>query len=93
MTRQHRYRQEALEGVPGAEAHDYSPKELELAQPAEQGQLALDGSVFGSLFDQPEEQDQQAGEQASQQPSAYGTENDQSGRKASRVPNHRPENQ
>ena len=93
MTRQHRYRQEALEGIPGAEAHDYSPKELEPVQPAEQGQLALDGSVLGPLFDQPEEQGHKVGEKASQQPSAYGTENDQPGRKASRVPNHRPENQ
>lgn len=84
MTRQHRYRQEALGDIPGAEAHDYSPQGLELTQP-EQGQLALDGSVLGPLFDQPAE--------VSQQPSAYGTGNNQSGRKASRVPNHRPENQ
>ena len=83
MTQQHRYRQEALD-IPGAEAHDYSPQGLELAKP-EQGQLALDGSVLGPLFDQPAE--------VSQQPSAYGTEDDQPSSKASRVPNHRPENQ
>ena len=92
MTRQHRYRQEALEGIPGAEAHDYSPQDMELAQP-EQGQLALDGSVLGPLFDQPEKQGQETGEQVSQQPSTCGPENDQPSRKASRVPNHRPENQ
>lgn len=84
MTRQHRYRQEALGDVPGAEPREYSPKGQELAQP-EQGQLALDGSVLGPLFDQPAE--------VSQQPSACGTENDEPSRKASRVPKHRPESQ
>lgn len=46
---QHRYRQQALGAVPGAEAKEYSPKPLELAPP-QQGQLALDGGVLGPLF-------------------------------------------
>ena len=49
MTKKHRYRQEALGEIPGADAKDYSPKELELAPP-EQGRLALDGGVLGPLF-------------------------------------------
>ena len=49
MTKQHRYHQQALGTVPGAEARDYSPKELELAPPQQQT-LALDGGVLGPLF-------------------------------------------
>lgn len=49
MNRQHRYRQQALGDVPGAEARDYSPKGQELAPP-QQGQLPLDGAVLGPLF-------------------------------------------
>ena len=46
----HRYQQEALGAVPGAEPREYSPKPLQLAPP-EQGHLALDGAVLGPLFD------------------------------------------
>lgn len=51
MTKQHRYRQEALGEIPGADAKDYSPKGLE-SKPAapEQGRLVLDGGVLGPLF-------------------------------------------
>ena len=49
MTRQHRYRQEALEHVSGAQPRDYSPRQQELAPP-QQGQLPLDGAVLGPLF-------------------------------------------
>lgn len=49
MTRQHRYRQEALEHVSGAEPRDYSPRQQELAPPQQQT-LALDGGVLGPLF-------------------------------------------
>ena len=49
----HRYKQEALGAVPGAEAREYSPKGLELAGP-EQGWLELDGGVLGPLFNQPQ---------------------------------------
>lgn len=51
MSRQHRYRQEALGEIPGAEARDYSPRQQELASP-EQGYLALDGGALGPLFSQ-----------------------------------------
>lgn len=49
MTKQHRYRQEALGDVLGAEPREYDPKELELAPPRQQT-LALDGGVLGPLF-------------------------------------------
>lgn len=49
----HRYQQQALGAVPGAEAREYSPKPLELAPP-QQGLLALDGGVLGPLFNQRE---------------------------------------
>mgnify|MGYP000240924393 CR=1 FL=1 len=49
MTRQHRYQQQALGDVPGAEARDYSPRQQELAPPQQQT-LALDGGVLGPLF-------------------------------------------
>lgn len=52
MTRQHRYRQQALGDVPGAEARDYSPRQQELAPPQQQT-LALDGAVLGPLFNDP----------------------------------------
>lgn len=47
-----RYRQEALEEIPGAKPREYSPSQQQLAPP-KQGQLALDGAVLGPLFDQP----------------------------------------
>ena len=49
MTRQHRYQQQALGDVPGAEPREYSPRRQELAPP-QQGQLPLDGGVLGPLF-------------------------------------------
>jgi hypothetical protein len=47
---QDRYRMEALPGLPGAEASSWSPQPLELADPARQGHLPLDGSFLGPLF-------------------------------------------
>lgn len=49
MTRQHRYRQQALGNVPGAEPREYSPRQQELAPPQQQT-LPLDGGVLGPLF-------------------------------------------
>jgi hypothetical protein len=46
----HRYKQEAVPGIPGAQPNEYSPKGLELAGPT-QGRLPLDGSFLGPLFD------------------------------------------
>ena len=49
MTKQHRYQQQALGDVPGAEPRDYSPRVQELTPPQQQT-LALDGGVLGPLF-------------------------------------------
>lgn len=57
MTKQHRYRQEALGEIPGADAKDYSPKGPESkTAPPEQGRLALDGGVLGPLFNKDQDQ-------------------------------------
>jgi hypothetical protein len=47
---QDRYLMEALPDLPGAEASSWSPQPLQLADPATQGHLPLDGSVLGPLF-------------------------------------------
>ena len=51
----HRYKQEALAAVPGAEPREYSPIKPQPAPP-EQGWLHLDGAALGPLFDQPKEE-------------------------------------
>ena len=51
----HRYKQEALAAVPGAEARSYSPKEGPQPAPPEQGWLALDGGALGPLFNRAKE--------------------------------------
>ena len=52
----HRYKQEALGAVPGAEPREYSPTKPQPAPP-EQGWLALDGGALGPLFDLAKEED------------------------------------
>ena len=52
----HRYKQEALAAVPGAEPREYSPIKPQPAPP-EQGQLALGGGALGPLFGLAKEED------------------------------------
>ena len=52
----HRYKQQALVAVPGAEPREYSPTKPQPAPP-EQGWLALDGGALGPLFDLAKEEE------------------------------------
>lgn len=47
--KRHRYRCEALPGLPGLGAAEWSPEGLPQPKP-EQGWLALDGAALGPLF-------------------------------------------